>query len=95
MKAQRKQAARTALSDERISAVLQAFDERGGKLTRAALANRLAVPAMRVGGILSALRRLLNLDGYSVLSIDEASDTVELNREILVVQFGLQEKANP
>lgn len=93
MKAQRKQAARTAISDERIRTVLGALDERGGKLTRTALANRLSVPAMRVGGILSALRRVLNLDGYPVLSIDEASDTVELNIEVLAVQFGLQERA--
>jgi len=93
MESQRKQAARTALSDERIRAVLQALDERGGKLTRAALATQLAVPAMRVNGILSALRRILNLEGYSVLSIDEASDTIELNREMLSVQFGLQERA--
>jgi len=95
MKAQRQQAARTALPDDRIRAVLQALNERGGKLTRAALANRLAVPVSRVNGILSALRRVLNLDGYSVLSIDEASDTVELNREVLFVQFGLRDKAKP
>lgn len=92
MKTQRQQAARTALPDERIRAVLKALDERGGKLTRAALANQVNVPTLRVGGILSALRRVLNLDGYPVLSIDEASNTVELNREMLYVQFGLKEK---
>ena len=86
---QRRAAARTQLSDERMRDILTALDERGGKLTRAALAKRLEVPVMRVGGILSALRRVLNVDGYDVLSIEESSDTVILNREYLDAQFGL------
>ncbi len=89
MAAQRAQAARTHLSDDRLREILEALDERGGKLTRAALAKRLGVPPMRIGGILSALRRVLNVEGYSVLSVDEAADTVELNRALLDAQFGL------
>ena len=90
MSSQKQQAKRTAPPDERISAVLTSLDERGGKMTRAALATKIAVPVMRVGGLLSALRRLLNVDGYSVLSVDEASDTIELNRDLLVKQFELE-----
>lgn len=89
MREQRNKFARTSLTDDRIEAVLQSLDERGGKLTRTALANRLGLPLMRVGGVLSALRRVLNVDGYAVLSVDESSDTVELNRDLLGVQFGL------
>ena len=89
MAAQRAQAARTHLSDDRLREILAALDERGGKLTRAALAKRLGVPPLRIGGILSALRRVLNVEGYAVLSVDEASDTVELNRTLLDAQFGL------
>jgi len=87
--AQRKQAARTALAEERIRAILAALDQRGGKLTSAALAERLGVPPFRLGGIVSALRRILNVEGYDVLSVDEMSETVELNRELLEAQFGL------
>jgi len=90
MKAQRQSAARTALNEERIRAVLAALDARGGKLTRAALGKQLGLPAIRVNGVVSALRRLLNVDGYAVLSVDEESDTVTLNREILFAQFELQ-----
>ena len=86
---QRRQAARTALPDERIRAILAALDARGGKLTGRALAESLGVPLFRLGGIVSALRRVLNVDGYAVLSVDESSDTVELNRDLLDAQFGL------
>ena len=86
---QRRQAARTALSDERIRAILTALDARGGKLTGPALAEGLGVPLFRLGGIVSALRRVLNVDGYAVLSVDESSETIELNRDLLDAQFGL------
>ena len=87
--AQRRQAARTALSDERIRTILAALDRRGGRLAGAALARRLGVPLFRLEGIVSALRRILNADGYDVLSVDEASETVVLNRALLDAQFGL------
>ena len=86
---QRKQAARTALPEERIRAILTALDARGGKLTGPALAESLGVPLFRLGGIVSALRRVLNVDGYAVLSVDESSETIELNRDLLDTQFGL------
>lgn len=89
--AQRRRAARTALPDERIRTVLTALDARGGRLTRMALGTVLGVPAFRVDGILSALRRLLNVDGYDVLAVDDASETVTLNRDLLLVQFDLGE----
>ncbi len=87
--AQRKQAARSALPEARIRAVLAALDARGGKLTGPALAERLGVPLFRLGGIVSALRRILNVEGYDVLSVDDASETIALNRELLDTQFGL------
>jgi hypothetical protein len=89
MQAQQQFAQRVALPEERVRAILAALDERGGKLTRPALAKRLDVPVLRLAGMLSALRRVLNVDGYAVLSVDEASDTVELNKAQLLAQFGL------
>ncbi|MHA7838243.1 MAG: BREX-2 system phosphatase PglZ, partial [bacterium] len=90
---QRSKSARIHLPDERLREILSALDERGGKLTRAALAKKLGVAPLRVGGIVSALRRVLNVEGYDVLSVDEASDTIELNRSLLETQFGLGEDA--
>jgi hypothetical protein len=89
MATQRQLASRVALPEERIRGILAAFDDRGGKLTRPALAKRIGVPPVRLGGMISALRRLLNVEGYPVLSVDEQSDTVELNRKQLFTQFGL------
>lgn len=86
---QRARAARTNLPDERIREILTVLDERGGKLTRPALARRTGVPGPRLANLLTVLRRLLNVEGYPVLTVDESSDTVELNRSLLETQFGL------
>jgi hypothetical protein len=87
--AQRRLAGRVAPPDSRVRVVLETLDQRGGKLTRAALSHRLDQPHVRVNGLIAAMRRLLNVEGYPILSVDEPSDTVELNRELLRVQFGL------
>lgn len=87
--AQKTLAGRVGLPDDRIRACLVALDERGGKLTRGALAHVLGVPLLRVGGFIAALRRVLNVDGYPVLTLDETADTVELNVPLLTVQFEL------
>ena len=84
---QRQLAARVALPDERMRLLLTALAERGGKLSRAALAQRLSLPEIRLGGMLSAVRRMLNVDQAPVLVVDEAAGTVELNIALLLQQF--------
>jgi hypothetical protein len=84
---QRQLAARVALPDDQMRKLLAALDERGGKLSRAALAQRLGVAEMRIGGVLSAARRMLNVDQAAVMTVDEASGTVEINRSLLQQQF--------
>lgn len=83
-------AGRVAPQAARLRQALAAFDERGGALTRQALGHKLSLPRVRLGGFVAALRRLLNVDGYEVLSVDEASDTLRLNRNLLSRQFGLE-----
>jgi hypothetical protein len=87
--AQKRLVARMALPDERVQQCLLVLDERGGKLTRSAFARSLGMPLARMGGLIAALRRLLNVEGYSVLTLDEDSDTVTLNRALLDRQFQL------
>lgn len=84
---QRSLAARVAPPDEQMRRLLSALDERGGKLSRAALAQRLSVPESRLSGMLSAVRRILNVDQAAVLGVDEGAGTVELNRTLLLQQF--------
>jgi hypothetical protein len=47
------------------------------------------LPEVRIGGLLSAVRRLLNVDQASVLTVDETAGTVELNVVLLHQQFRL------
>ncbi|MFZ3139089.1 BREX-2 system phosphatase PglZ [Polaromonas sp.] len=84
---QRSLAARVAPPDEQMRKLLSALSERGGKLSRAALAQRLSVPEVRLSGMLSAVRRILNVDQAVVLGVDEVAGTVELNRTLLLLQF--------
>jgi hypothetical protein len=86
---QRQLAARVAPPDDKMRLLLTSLSERGGKLSRAALATRLSLPEVRIGGLLSAVRRLLNVDQASVLTVDETAGTVELNVVLLHQQFRL------
>jgi hypothetical protein len=73
-----------------IQRVLEALDERGGVLLIAALASRVGVPEFRLPGLLAGLRRVLNVEGYPVLSVDDTSGTVRLNLDLLRSQFELE-----
>jgi hypothetical protein len=90
---QRQLAARVAPPDEQVRLLLTSLSERGGKLSRTALAHRLSLPEVRVGGLLSAVRRLLNVDQALVLTVDEAAGMVELNVALLRQQFRLPGQA--
>jgi hypothetical protein len=86
---QRQLAARMQMPEEQLRRLLKALDERGGKLGKAALAQRLGLAEMRLSGVLSVARRLLNVDQAAVLVVDETAGVVEINRELLAVQFAI------
>jgi hypothetical protein len=86
---QLKQAGRAAPAVDRIRGVLLVLDERGGTVLRQALAQKIGESELRMPGLIAALRRILNVDGYSVLSVDDASGSVVLNKQLLEVQFEL------
>lgn len=88
-KDQKRLAGRAAPDDEVFRSLLATLDQRGGKLTSAALARVMSFPPLRLRGLLAVAQRVLNIDGYAVLTRDEGSDTVELNRELLRRQFDL------
>ena len=85
--AQKALAARVAPADADVRSLLEALAARGGKLSKAALAQRLAMPSMRISGFVNAAKRVLNVDQAAVLVLDETAGTVELNRELLARQF--------
>ncbi len=45
-----------------------------------------------MNGFLAGLQKLLNVDGYPVLSIDRAAKTVKLDIRSLKVQFELADR---
>lgn len=94
-RSQRLLAARVALPDDQMRQLVALLSERGGKLSRNALAQRLSVPDVRLGGLLSAARRLLNVDQAPILSVDESTGTVELNSALLKQQFHLDRPQKP
>ncbi|MSR60010.1 MAG: BREX-2 system phosphatase PglZ, partial [Planctomycetaceae bacterium] len=74
-KDQKKLGGRTIPADEVFGRILAALDSRGGKMTSATLARTLECPPMRLRSMLAIVRRVLNVDGYGVLTKDDASDT--------------------
>jgi hypothetical protein len=51
------------------------------------LVQALVIPSIRINGFLAGAQKLLNVDGYPVLSIDRTTKTVKLNVESLKTQF--------
>jgi hypothetical protein len=77
---------------EQVEQALRVLAERNSVQMKAALAQRLGVPAIRVDGLLASLQRIMNVDGYPVLAVD-SSQTVRLNMALLREQFALGENA--
>lgn len=84
---QRRLAGRAALDESILRTLLLALAARGGRLNRAALAQSLGIAAFRLGGVISAARRILNLDQAQVLR-DEGDD-IALDEALLCVQFSI------
>jgi hypothetical protein len=82
--------ARLGLDADRARRFLETLAERGGRLPLDAMARQLDLPHVRLTGLVAAMRRVLNLDGYSTLSVDEASSTVVVNADLVRSLFGLE-----
>ncbi len=88
---QKRLGGRSVPADAVITRLLQAIDERGGKITSAALARAIQMPPLRLRGLMAIAQRVFNVDGYEVLSRDDVSDTIQLDRALLLKQFDLVE----
>ena len=86
---QARAAVRGAPPVEQIKRFLALLDQRNGRIQRGHLAQQLAMPLIRVDGMIQNYRRLLNVDGYDVLAYDQSSETIVLNLELLKNQFEL------
>lgn len=80
---------RAPLSDERVAALLTILLEHGGRATFDMLAARASVPVHRILGTVTALRKLLQVEGYPVLVVDADDRTIKLDAVLLAEQFHL------
>lgn len=84
-----KQTLRTAPANELTEKLLRTLDQSGGKMMQVALARALDYSDMRLPGLIAIVGRIVNIDGSRALHLDELSETVELNRDLLLMQFEL------
>jgi hypothetical protein len=77
------------IPEDRLVRLLDRLANAGGQQMTGALAQALEIPAIRIHGLLAGAQKLLNVDGYPVLSIDRASKAVRLDVESLKTQFEL------
>ncbi|GAA4240591.1 BREX-2 system phosphatase PglZ [Actinomadura meridiana] len=78
---------RKAPPDDEVAALLDGLVEAGGKLPTGQAAALVGQPAFRMAGYLSTVGRLLNVDGYQVISESDGGRTVELDVRLLTLQF--------
>jgi PglZ domain len=87
--AQRRMAGRRAPDDQLVAVFLRLLDQHHDRISRHALIQSVGQPEIRLRGILVGFQRLLNVEGYQVVAIEEATGTIELNRQLLAKQFEL------
>ncbi|MEV6602416.1 BREX-2 system phosphatase PglZ [Actinoplanes sp. NPDC051346] len=80
---------RGILPDDRVAALLKALLAGGGRATLDTLAAHAQIPAHRIHGTVTVLRKLLQVEGYPVVTVDADGVTVLLDRPLLIEQFGL------
>ena len=81
---------RTMATKDRIRALLAVLVAGNGRASMETLAADAGVPAQRIGGSVTALRKLLQVEGYPVIEIDADGHTVKLDVELLIEQFQLE-----
>jgi hypothetical protein len=75
------------LSDEGVARLLDRVLEAGGVLPIAEAMTATGLGARNPRGVFAVLRRLLNLDGFEVLTVSEVEGLVSINRDLLDEQF--------
>jgi hypothetical protein len=76
------------LKKEQVERYLRVLADRNLVLLKSAFAQKLDVSGLRVDGMIASLQRILNVEGYPVLSVD-SSQTIRLNLPLLREQFEL------
>ncbi len=81
---------RHAPEDDVVRRCLEALDASGGMMTPTAFSKAADVPAARLDGLIARIQRLLNVDGYEILTLSRGENRIELNVVKLKRQFDLE-----
>lgn len=81
---------RHAPEDDLVRRCLEALDTSGGMMTPAAFSKAADVPAGRLDGLIARIQRLLNVDGYEILTMSRTENRIELNVLKLKRQFDVE-----
>lgn len=80
---------RHAPDDDLVRRCLESLDASGGIMTPTAFSKAADVPAARLDGLVVLIQRLLNVDGYEILTLSRNENRIELNAAKLMRQFDL------
>lgn len=78
---------RVALEPERLRTLLDKLHQHGGRCGLEQLASAIGQPVMRMRGVVSVMERMLNLDGYPIVALEQGTGTVMLDIPLLKTQF--------
>ena len=78
---------RHAPEDEALRRCLIALDSLGGIMTPVAFAKAADIRAAVLDGFIAKMQRVLNVDGYEILTFSRTENRVELNISKLLRQF--------
>lgn len=87
---QRAMAGRRALPEDQVETFIRAIVDRGFRAHRDTVSAAIGVPVNDIGQVLAAVKRLLNVDGYDVLSLDHDGVTYKIDEALLRDQFSLE-----
>ena len=80
---------RTAIKDEQLKVLLLLLDQNKGQVMEALALRQLVIPKIRLRGFLAGAQKILNIDGYPILTVNRKSQTIKLNINDLKKQFEL------
>src|SRR5271157_899086 len=88
-KSQKELIRRHAPEDSIVRQTLTVLESSGGLMTPTAFSNAASIPAARLDGLIALIQRLLNVDGYEILTLNRTENKIELNLARLKRQFDL------
>lgn len=72
-----------------VEAVLRTLVERDGRAHQDTVASAAGLPYASIGQGLAVVKRILNVEGYEILSLDSDGETLRLDVALLKDQFGV------